>query len=754
MARRGISGFFIGALLFMAIGHTRAQTPDSALRSWSCLSSSVAAGSSFPQPVTNAACSAAPPVRWPFGRSADVVAPPGLPTGLRSTVSGQTVTLTWNAPNGGGAPDFYVLQAGSSSGQSNLANANTGSTATTLTVTNVPPGAYFVRVLAQNASGASAPSNEIVVTVGGGGGCNSAPGAPTGLVASANGSNVTLAWQAPGAGCAPTTYIVQAGSSPGASNLANFSTGSAATSYSAGGVGAGVYYVRVLAANAAGTSGPSPDAQLVVGGGGCSGPPGASPGLSVSVTGSTVTFTWLAAPGSPTTYILGAGTSSGSSNIGSINAGNTTSYTATGVPAGTYYVRVQAANLCGTGPVSNEVVATVGGSGGPGPGAPTLTPLHGFTGSPNDGSNWSTVTQGSDGNFYGTAATGGPFNPACSTNLTGCGLLFKMTPSGALTVLYTFTGTTADHNALPIYPYAALLQASDGNFYGTTAAAGSVFRMTPSGNVTHLTYLGGGSSGKLIQASDGNLYGTTAFGGAGTCSEDRAATCKRAEGSGTVFRVSTGGALATLHVFTGGADGSQPYSGVIQGSDGNLYGVAQNGGAGFGTVFRVGLDGSFATLHTFSGGADGASPYAQLVQGSDGNLYGSTVFGASANAGTVFRIAPSGAFTTLHTFTGFSVPDEAPRPGVALDGAYPAAPLVQAPDGSIIGVTGGGGPRSGGTAFKITPSGAYSQVAIFAGNAEGSSPIWLIRGNDGNYYGNCQYGGVRNMGAIFRMSPP
>ena len=271
MARRGISGFFIGALLFMAIGHTRAQTPDSALRSWSCLSSSVAAGSSFPQPVTNAACSAAPPVRWPFGRSADVVAPPGLPTGLRSTVSGQTVTLTWNAPNGGGAPDFYVLQAGSSSGQSNLANANTGSTATTLTVTNVPPGAYFVRVLAQNASGASAPSNEIVVTVGGGGGCNSAPGAPTGLVASANGFRTShwpgrppaQAVRRPRTSCRPGPRRARA-----TSELLDRQRGDQLFS---GRRGRRSTIVRVLAANAAGTSGPSPDAQLVVGGGGCSG---------------------------------------------------------------------------------------------------------------------------------------------------------------------------------------------------------------------------------------------------------------------------------------------------------------------------------------------------------------------------------------------------------------------------------------------------------------------------------------------------
>jgi uncharacterized repeat protein (TIGR03803 family) len=667
---------------------------------------------------------------------------------LAATVSGHTVVLTWAASNAGGAPTSYIVQAGSASGQSNLANSGTGSASPTLTATDVPSGVYYVRVLAQNASGQSGPSNEIVVTVGGGG-CSIVPAVPTGLATSASGSTVTITWQTPVVGCLPTSYILQAGSTPGSSNLANFSTGSAATSFSASGVGAGNYYIRVIAANAAGTSGPSPDVLLVVGGGGCSAPPGASPGLSVSVSASTITFAWLVAPGSPTGYILQFGSSSGGSNLAVINTGNALSYTVTGVPDGAYYVRLLATNACGNGPASNEVVATVGG-----PAGAALTALHGFIGSPGDGSNWSTITQAADGNFYGTSVTGGPFSPACNTNLFGCGLLFKLTPSGSFTVLYTFTGSTVDHRATPIYPYGALLQGSDGNFYGTTSEGPAVFRMTPSGDVTFLTNLGGGSYGKLVQATDGNFYGTTALGGAGTCSQDRSATCFPQDGSGTVFRVSPGGTLATLYVFNGGADGSKPYGGLVLGSDGNLYGTTESGAAGFGTVFRITTGGTLTTLHAFTGGADGGNPYAALIQGSDGNLYGSTQFGTPYNVGTIFKITTGGGFTLLHTFTGYSVPDGAPRPGIPLDGAYPGAPLVQAPDGSFVGVTAGGGALSGGTAFKITSAGSYSQVAIFAGNAEGSSPIWLIRASDGNYYGNCQYGGVVNQGSVFRMTPP
>jgi uncharacterized repeat protein (TIGR03803 family) len=758
MIKRGTAGLaiVIGAVLMSSSGTVQTQGTGSAHRSWSCLSASSSAATPFRNNSTSAACGTATiPAPWPFAsRNADAIAPPGAPSGLAASISGSTVVLTWNAPASGGAPSTYVVVAGSSPGLANLVNTNLGSTATSVTAAGVPPGVYYVRIFAQNASGGSPASNEIAVTVGGAApGCNIVPAVPTGLTTSSNGSTVTITWQRPLVGCPPTYYVIQAGSAPGLSNLANFSTGNDSTSFSASGVGNGVYYIRILAGNAAGTGGASPDVPLVVGGGGCSGPPGAPGGLSASVSGSTVSFGWIGASGVPTAYLLQAGSSSGSSNIGTFNLGNSSSYTAGGVPNGTYYVRLVATNACGTGPASNEVLFTVGGPGGGG--GVAVTALHGFTGSPNDGSNWNTVTQGSDGNFYGTTETGGPFHSSCASNLDGCGLLFRMSPSGAFTVLHTFTASGNSDNQNPIYPRAPLLQGADGNFYGATTVGPSVFRMTPSGTVTYLTNLGGGSYGKLIQLSDGNFYGTTAFGGAGTCSRDRAQTCSPQAGSGTVFRMSPGGALTTLKVFSGGADGSKPYAGMILGNDGSLYGVTQDGARGFGTVFKIRPDGgSFTTLYTFTGGGDGGNPYAPLVQGSDGNFYGTTSFGTSYNAGTVFKITPAGALTTLHVFTGYSVPDGTRPPGVPLDGAYPAAPLIQMADGNFIGTTAGGGPLTGGTAFRISSTGAYTQLFAFAGNAEGSGIQWLIRGNDGNFYGNAQYGGVRNMGAIFRMTPP
>ena len=756
--KRGIGGFVatVGALLTIGSGSVRTQSADPVQRSWTCLSASAAASTSFRHNTASAACGTATiPASWPFvSRSADTIAPPGAPVGLAAIVSGSTVVVTWAAPSSGGAPTTYVITAGSSPGLANLVNSNLGSTATSLTATGVGAGTYYVRLFAQNASGSSPASNEVVVTVGGATpACNIVPAVPTGLSTSASGSTVTISWQRPAVGCPPTYYVIQAGSAQGLSNLANFSTGNDATSFSAGGVGSGTYYIRILSGNAAGTSGPSPDALLTVGGGGCSAPPGAAAGLIASVSGTTVTFAWLAASGSPTSYILQAGSASGGTNLGTFNLGNATSYTAAGVPNGTYFVRIVATSACGTGPASNEVAFTVGGPAG---GGVTVTALHGFVGSPNDGSNRSTITEGTDGNFYGTSVTGGPFHPNCATNLTGCGLLFRMSKSGTFTVLHTFSASGNSDNENPIYPYAPLLQGSDGNFYGTTSEGPSVFRMTLGGSVTYLTNLGGGSYGKLIQLSDGNFYGTTALGGPGTCSRDRAQTCFPQAGSGTVFRMSPGGTLTSLKVFDGGADGARPYAGLILGNDGGLYGVTQAGARGFGTVFKIRPDGSgFTTLYTFTGGSDGGNPIAPLVQGTDGNFYGTTSFGTSFNVGTVFRVTPAGALTTLHIFTGFSVPDEAPRPGVPLDGAYPAAPLIQMANGNFIGTTASGGSLVGGTAFVISPTGSsYSQLYAFSGNAEGSSIRWFIRGTDGNYYGNCEYGGVVNKGAIFRMTPP
>ncbi|HXC09678.1 MAG TPA: choice-of-anchor tandem repeat GloVer-containing protein, partial [Steroidobacteraceae bacterium] len=287
---------------------------------------------------------------------------------------------------------------------------------------------------------------------------------------------------------------------------------------------------------------------------------------------------------------------------------------------------------------------------------------------------WAGLTQGSDGNFYGTTASGGT---------SGRGTVFTLTPSGTETVLYSFPAGSSE-------PYCGLIQGSDGNFYGTTGAngtsdGGTVFEITPSGVKTVLhVFPKTGSDGEIpyagvIQGSDGNLYGTTYFGGS--------------SGFGTVFKVTPGGTETVLYSFAGGSDGEHPYAGVIQGSDGNFYGTTYQGGAGgYGTVFKITPSGTETVLHSFAGGSsDGANPEAGLTQGTDGNFYGNTYLGGASNLGTVFEITPSGTETVLHSFAGGSS-----------DGANPTANLLQSSDGNLYGSTGAGGTSGYGTFFKVT----------------------------------------------------
>jgi hypothetical protein len=199
------------------------------------------------------------------GRVAALAAP-GASGNLAGSVSGSTVMLTWAQASAEPATS-YVIEAGSSSGASDLANFDTGNTATTFTTTGVPPGTYFVRVRGRNSAGSSAASNEVVLIVAGASGpCAGAPNAPSGLTASASGSSVFLSWTAPASGCVAAGFVIEAGSTAGSSNLAYVNTGSTATTFSAAGVGAGTYYVRVRAANSSGASGPSNEVTLVVDG--------------------------------------------------------------------------------------------------------------------------------------------------------------------------------------------------------------------------------------------------------------------------------------------------------------------------------------------------------------------------------------------------------------------------------------------------------------------------------------------------------
>jgi uncharacterized repeat protein (TIGR03803 family) len=299
--------------------------------------------------------------------------------------------------------------------------------------------------------------------------------------------------------------------------------------------------------------------------------------------------------------------------------------------------------------------------------------------------------QGTDGNFYGTTVYGG------AIKANNDGTVFRITPSGTLTTLHSFDVTDGQG------PDAALVQRADGNFYGTTQfggahGAGTVFNITASGTLTTLYSfcpLGGHCadgafpSAGLIQAADGNFYGTTEQGGT-------SAACAGI-GCGTVFKINPSGTLTTLYGFCalGGncVDGAYPFAGLVQGTDGNFYGTTQFGGANdVGTVFEITPSGALTTLHSFDG-ADGSVPYAGLILGTDGNFYGTTEYGANDacfdSCGTVFKITPGGKLTTLHSFD-------------STDGKLPLAGLVQGTNGKFYGTTYIGGTSTAGTVFSLS----------------------------------------------------
>ena len=225
--------------------------------------------------------------------------------------------------------------------------------------------------------------------------------------------------------------------------------------------------------------------------------------------------------------------------------------------------------------------------------AGVLTTLYAF-GSGDGASPFGALVLGTDGNFYGTTYGGG--NNGNCDGLDACGTIFKITPAGVLTTLYNFCSQTNCTDGAR--PYAGLVQANDGNFYGTTwqggtncvpglnGGCGTVFKITPNGTFTSLYSFCTQSNcadgkypfyGSLVQASDGNLYGTTWLAGTtgGSCGS----------GCGTIFRITTGGRFTTVHAFNH-SDGAQPYAGMIQASDGNLYGTTSSGGAhDAGTVY-------------------------------------------------------------------------------------------------------------------------------------------------------------------------
>jgi len=363
--------------------------------------------------------------------------------------------------------------------------------------------------------------------------------------------------------------------------------------------------------------------------------------------------------------------------------------------------------------------------------AQTFTSLVSFNGSNGAYLESMSLVQGTDGNLYGTAPSGGA---------NSGGTVFKVTPTGMLTTLYSFCAQPKCTDGET--PLAGLVLASNGIFYGTTSVGGlngdgTVFSITSGGALTTLHSFDINTDGDLpiaalIQGRDGNFYGTTGGGGPPPTNK------------GTVFRITPGGALTTLHGFEI-TDGYDPFAALVQGTNGNFYGTTTEGGAnGDGTVFSITPGGTLTTLHNFNG-TDGAYPNAALVQATNGTFYGTTVQGGAIGYGTVFNITSGGTLTTLHSFD-------------STDGAEPYATLVQAANGILYGTTQMGGTANCsfgqpcGTVFSITTGGTLTTLHSFdVTDGEGPQAA-VVQDTNGTFYGVTYNGGASNYGTIFSLA--
>jgi uncharacterized repeat protein (TIGR03803 family) len=335
---------------------------------------------------------------------------------------------------------------------------------------------------------------------------------------------------------------------------------------------------------------------------------------------------------------------------------------------------------------------------------------------------YGSLAQGFNGNFYGT------------TNYAGAheaGTVFEITAGGNLTTLYTFCSQPSCADGSD--PAAGLIQAADGNLYGTTTygganSYGTVFKITASGKLTTLYSFSGTDGalpqGSLVQGSNGNFYGTTEQGGVNN--------------DGTVFEITAGGNLTTLYSF-GGTDGEFPYGALIQATNGDFYGTTEEGGDdNVGTVFAVTAGGQLTSLHSFNG-SDGEYPYGALVQATNGNLYGTTEEGGAYGPGTVFEITAGGELTTIYNFAEIH------------DGGFPYGGLIPATNGALYGTTSIGGAFGAGTIFEISGGSKLSTILSF-NFSDGEEPrAGLLQATTGIFYGTTSGGGTRGEGTVYSL---
>jgi uncharacterized repeat protein (TIGR03803 family) len=365
--------------------------------------------------------------------------------------------------------------------------------------------------------------------------------------------------------------------------------------------------------------------------------------------------------------------------------------------------------------------------------------------------------QGVDGNLYGAAEDGGT---------SGAGLVYKLTPDGTLSTLYRFCSQPNCVDGQ--FPFGPLVLAPDGNLYGTTlyggstnantgiTGSGTVFKLSLQGELTTVynfcsqpNCADGTLPNGLLLGSDGNFYGTTMGGGANH--------------SGTIFKLTVQGALTVLHNFCSqpncadGHDLDESLGAIVEGTDGNFYGLTDQGGSdssdpyGSGTAFKITPEGEFTTLYTFCSKrncADGAEPL-WLIQAADGYFYGVAAFGGlpTPTGGTVFRLNTKGELATVYSFCLELGCTDGIAPGWLIQGAGA---------GNFYGTTSSGGsgtkcPYGCGTVFQIDASGTFESLHSF--NAvEGINPIGLFQSTNGVFYGVTSSGGSQGEGTAYSLS--
>jgi len=352
--------------------------------------------------------------------------------------------------------------------------------------------------------------------------------------------------------------------------------------------------------------------------------------------------------------------------------------------------------------------------------------IHQWGDTPDDGLGPSgNLLIGPDGNIYGTTQGGGSHQ---------AGTVYKLTPGGALSTLYSF-GSVADDGSRPVAGLTYV--AADGNFYGNTYSGGAsgngtVFKISLAGAEQVIKSFDSSASnpesGLCLNPADGLLYGTT----------DTSTS-----GYGSIFKISTAGVLTTVQNLTP-ATGTYPFqNGMVAAADGSLYGALEHGGANdFGTIYKI-TSGAFSTVYSFDEAA-GKYPIATMVAASDGALYGTATGGGLVGAGTIFKfkLGVSPVVTPIYTFTG------------SADGAIPGE-LMQASNGLLYGGSFSGGAPSFGSIFNITTNGSFFLIKdLAAGFQDGTSPNGrLLLGQDGNWYGTTMRGGLFDNGTIFTILP-